>query len=388
MRCKCAEKCVAILAKHMDKVKNNVAGQRARGDDMSVDRFIADVAMHVAVEPSGETFSVGGGRTILEAALASGVKLPYGCAAGNCGACKCRLVVGEVSQLGETAGVLSDQEIENGLILSCRARPTTAHTVIELLDASESGAPERIETRGVIVKTQRLTHDILEVELQLEEAIQFNPGQFAQVQISGLPRARCYSFAHRPGSNGLKKVRFFIRKVPGGAFTDKLFAGELANETLLITAPGGGFYLRSETQPMLCVAGGSGLAPVLSILEDAARKRMDRKCILIFGVRTPEDVYCLDRIRKVSERWAGFIDFKVVLSEAAGTIVDPDYRKGFVTEFFEDSFALLGEDKKAVEVYMAGPPPMVDAALARLDGMGVSRGNVYFDRFTDSRAVS
>lgn len=344
--------------------------------------------MEVQVLPAGDSFSVGAGDTILAAALENGVKIPYGCAAGTCGSCKCRLVDGEVDLVGQASGVLSDKEIQDGYILACQARPTRSHTVIEVPDASANGVPARVETHGVIAKTQRLTGDILEVELHLEEPIQFLAGQFAQLQVAGLPMARCYSFAHRPANNGLKKVRFFIRKTPGGAFTEKLFAGELAHQRLEITAPGGGFYLRSQTRPILCVAGGSGLAPVLSILEDAARKRMERKCVLVFGVRTQEDAYCLDRIMKIAERWAGLIDFKVVLSEAAGVKVGGEFLKGFVTEYFEASLALLETDKEDAEVYMAGPPPMVDASLARLAALGISADNIYFDRFTDSGTAS
>ncbi len=360
----------------------NIVGPLIRRGRSSVDILPATGSMQVEVLPAGDSFPVEADETILGAALRCGVKLTYGCAAGTCGSCKCKLVAGEVALLNHMPGVLSEQESEAGIILACQARPTRARTVIELPDSST--IPSRVETRGRIVKTQHLTHDILEVELELDGSIQFLAGQFALVQIQSMSMARCYSFAHRPANNGLKKVRFFIRKAPGGAFTEKLFSGELEGQTLEVSGPGGGFYLRSQTRPMLCVAGGSGLAPVLSILEDAARKRMDRKCVLIFGVRTMEDIYCLDRIRKLAERWTGLIDFKVALSDAAREDVPPEFRIGYVNEFLEESLGLLKAGRDEVEVYMAGPPPMIDASLRQIDAMGIPAGNIYFDRFTDS----
>ncbi|MGN5477881.1 FAD-binding oxidoreductase [Cupriavidus basilensis] len=156
--------------------------------------------------------------------------------------------------------------------------------MVELPATVDLPAPEPFA--GSIVATEELTHDIVHVTVRVDRPMKYVAGQYARVVAPGLPRGRHYSFAQPPERTGRSEVVFFIRKVPGGAFTRALFEGQLAQVPLAIDGPHGGFYLRGSNAPMVCVVGGSGLAPMLSILEDARKNRVRRACTLLFGART------------------------------------------------------------------------------------------------------
>ena len=337
----------------------------------------------VELLPSGLFYRCGRDETLLEAALGAGIKLPYGCAVGNCGSCRCKLVEGFVTSISDDERTLSEKDRADGYILTCQSRAASPVIRLEFPDLSASGVPGRRETRGAIVARRPLTHDILEVKLNLDEPISFLAGQFAQIGVDGIKKARCYSFSHRPAQNGQKQVSFFIRKVPGGAFTEKLFSGELDGEPLALTAPGGEFYLREGKGALLCIAGGSGLAPVLSILEDAAKKRIERDCVLVFGARTGADVYGMDRLESIARRWCGRFHHVIALSAENNETAELGFVRGFVTDHIESSVAALQVRIAEVDTYMAGPPAMIDAALNKFDAIGLTRSKIYFDRFTD-----
>lgn len=126
--------------------------------------------MEVELLPSGKTYFVEEGKTILEAAFDAGVKLPYGCAVGTCGSCKCKLVEGDVQVLSDFSSALSAEDLENGYILTCQSRPRSRYARLVVPDAAASGMPERRETQAVIVDRVPLTHDIQEVKMKLDEA--------------------------------------------------------------------------------------------------------------------------------------------------------------------------------------------------------------------------
>lgn len=341
-------------------------------------------ARMVEVAPFGARFEVPSGETLLGAALSNGVAFPHNCTVGTCGSCKCKLKEGRVSALTDFGYTLSQQEIAAGFILACQAIPKDALTRVEVEDVVV-GAPAAEQFSARLASTEALTHDILKVTLDLDRPIHFVAGQYANIKFPGLPRARNYSFADAPQDGGCRQVNFYVRKVPNGAFTEALFGGGLEKVELEVHGPHGNFHLHQGGKPMICIAGGSGLAPLMSVLDDARRKRIKRPCAFLFGARTQADLYCLDQIQRISEAWADQFVFLPVLSHEPANSSWTGAR-GLVTQFIVD--ALPGTDWSDAEGYMCGPPGMIDAGIASMTEVGMKLEAVFYDKFTDESHIS
>jgi NAD(P)H-flavin reductase/ferredoxin len=343
--------------------------------------FASKPKQRVEIRPQGITIEVASGQTILEAALEQGVAYPHNCTVGTCGACKTRLKQGQVKASADFGYTLSKQELEAGYILACQAMPRDEFTVVEIAEpGADMPPPEAYQ--GQIVATEALTHDILKVTLKVDRPMVYVAGQYASLHAPGMSRARHYSFADAPLRAGRDALTFFIRKVPGGAFTQALFDGQLKDQPLTIEAPHGTFHLRGGNAPMVCVVGGSGLAPLMSILEDARKNRIRRPCTLLFGARTQADLYMLDALKNVAQSWLEPFKFVPVLSHEPADSDWPGAR-GLVTEHLASAAA--GINWTQAEAYMCGPPPMIDAAMAQLTTLGLPLESIHYDKFTDGR---
>jgi NAD(P)H-flavin reductase/ferredoxin len=310
------------------------------------------------------------GETLLQAGLRQGVDMPYSCRVGGCATCKCKLVEGKVRQLTETSYLLSDDELDNGMILACQSVPLS-DVRIELAQAGQ--APRRRVT-GRVIAQQRLTHDITRLRVQLDQGLSYQAGQYAEISVGPLPGLRrSYSFAAPSGPDA--QVEFFVRKVPGGVFSTAVNEQDLLDQPVQIDGPLGSFTLRPSTAPLLLVAGGSGLAPLLAMLKEALAQGVTRPVTLLFGARTAADLYALDQIQAIAQRWQGSFNFVPVLSEAQGDTAWTGQR-GLVTDRMSE---LLPPGAHA---YLCGPPAMIDAAAAVLAQAGVPRAQVHADRFT------
>ncbi len=345
--------------------------------------FAAKKAKFVEVQPFAARFEVPAGETVLEAALKAGVDFPHNCTVGTCGSCKCKLKSGRVNALTDFGYTLSQQEIAAGFILACQAIPRDELTELEV--EVQAGSTPVATYQGRIVANDPLTHDIVRIGIELDRPLQFVAGQYANLKTADIERARNYSFADAPAAEGLKTVNFFIRKVPGGAFTEALFAGKLAQAAIEVEAPHGNFHLHESRGPMVCIAGGSGLAPLLSLLEDASRRRVERPCAMLFGARTQADLYCVDQINAIAKNWAGKFVFLPVLSHEAA---DSSWTgaRGLVTQFITD--AMPGIDWASAEGYMCGPPGMIDAGIASMTEVGMKLDAIFYDKFTDQSHIA
>lgn len=319
-------------------------------------------------------FSVGRGQTVLEAALGEGLAWPHDCTVGTCGTCRAKLLSGKVDAITPFGYTLSRQELEAGFILACQAVPKSD---LEIAVEMETVAVRR--STGRLAATRDLTHDIKEVTWEVDEPIEFRAGQYMSVTWPGAPAPRSYSFSTAPAAGGKTRLSTFIRKVPGGAFTEKLFGGEMTEVSFEIEGPHGTFWLRDGEGPLLLVGGGSGLAPLMSLLEDAADKGVARDVVLLFGGRTAGDIYCRDEIAALSSRWNGRFEFVPVLSEETSA----EYLGGFVTAEIAGAIAGLG-GVAGLQAYMCGPPGMIDAGVAELTAAGVAIDSIHYDKFTDA----
>ena len=334
----------------------------------------------VFIEGMDEPIEVANKETILNAALRQGVRFPHSCRVGGCATCKCRLTGGKVKELTESAYILSEQELDQGYILACQSVPKgDVHIAVDHLNTS---GPDIKPTQhsGVVVAQQALTHDIMALDIELDAPLRYIAGQYALLSVPGrIDEPRSYSFAYPAGQHGTPTVRFYIRQVPGGDMSTWA-QGSVMNTQVQVEGPFGDFYLRKNqqatSQPILCIAGGSGLAPIKALLEEALSFKNPRPVTFLFGARRQQDLYCLAEIEQLQQQWAGEFTFIPVLSE------EPEASgwkgaRGLVTEHLD---RYCSPDSQA---YLCGPPAMLDAAEAQLHQLGVSPDQIFSDKFLD-----
>lgn len=335
------------------------------------------------IAPANVELRVGSKETLLQAALNQGIAFPHDCRAGGCGTCKCRLVKGKVKELTDKSYILSADELRDNYVLACQSIPQSDIEVdVQLRDAGT--LVQTHQSPGRITRLEPLTHDILHVALTLDHALPFTPGQYGELSpkhgsCAGVTRR--YSFANVPDASGTSRnVEFFIRKVPGGRFTEWLFKDAKIGDSLDVTAPFGEFMLRESSAPILCIAGGSGLAPVLSLLQGALLSlKRPREVTLVFGARAQRDLYMLDAIDALRREWPVRFDFVPILAdEPAGSAWAG--RRGMIGDHLAD---VLGESLAVQQAYLCGPPGMIDSCIGALEAGSVPGSDIYFDKFLD-----
>ena len=310
------------------------------------------------------------GQTILEAALAAGISYPHGCRSGRCGSCKSRLIEGEVQLLQHSRFALTEEEKSDGLILACCALPQTDVAVAWLVsDEKAVEAPRRLD--AVVIGLYDLTHDIKLIRIAPADgsSLPFTAGQYAQIRFTGTPM-RSYSMANRVGEGSLE---FHVRRVAGGITSEHIHGALKSGDKVELEFPLGSSYLRqNHSGPMLCIAGGSGLAPIKSIVETALAHGMKQPIHVYFGARSECDLYLVEHFQSLAEQYAN-LTFVVVLSEAEAT----QYRCGFVTKAVADDLM----DLDGWKAYVAGSPGMVDAAIQLALARGLRVEDMHADVF-------
>ncbi len=329
------------------------------------------MSFRASLRQHGTTLRVEIGQTILEAALAAGVPYPHGCRSGNCGACKSRLESGEVELTPYSEFALSAAERQDGLILACRAVPWS-DVSLAWLEADETVVhPLRYLTCRVVALDDA-THDIRRLRLAVEAGgpFGFSPGQYAALTFAG-QAPRDYSMASRPDESELE---FHIRRTVDGSASIYVAERLGIGDTVKVEGPFGSSFLREKhTGPILAIAGGSGLAPIKSIVESALAAGMAQPIDLYFGIRAERDLYLEAHFRALAARHGNF-RFIPVLSQPDGATTR---RCGFVHE------AALADhpDLDGAKAYLAGPPVMVEAATTALLARGMRRQDIHADAF-------
>jgi p-cymene methyl-monooxygenase electron transfer component len=332
----------------------------------------------VSLESAGRNFNVSAGETVLESALKAGLAYPHDCTVGTCGTCRTKLISGSVEAITPFSYTLNKEELAEGYILACQALPKS-DLVVDVEIAS--GAPVTATRQAAkLIALDDLTHDIKRARWVVDAPVQYRAGQYMNVSWGGEDH-RSYSFAAAPLASGLTEVTTFIRHVPGGRFTDMIFGGDPFTQSYELDAPHGNFWLREGNGPILCIAGGSGLAPLISLLQDAANRRVRRDCILLFGARGLRDLYAAEEIAAIRSAWTASFDYWPILSEEQAD----GHRHGMVTQFVPEALAKLGSGAHG---YMCGPPPMIDAGIHALTEAGIALGDVQYDKFTDASSRS
>lgn len=311
------------------------------------------------------------GQTILEAAIRAGLPYPHGCRSGNCGACKSRLIGGDVEMSPYSEFALSKEEKATGLILACRSVPWS-DAEVDWLGEDESIAHPLRKLVCRTVALDDMTHDIRRVRCEEVAGgpFVFSPGQYCAVTFGALP-PRDYSMANVPDE---RLLEFHIRHVAGGA-SSRYVAERLAvGDEIKVEGPYGTSWLREAHRgPIIALAGGSGLAPIKSMVERALGLGMAQDISLYFGVRDERDLYLESHFVALGKTHAN-LRFVPVLSEPSGST---RRRTGFLHEAVAGDFGELDGFK----AYLAGPPLMVEAATRLLLVRSMRKQDIHADAF-------
>jgi CDP-4-dehydro-6-deoxyglucose reductase len=338
------------------------------------------MSFKVTVYPSKQEFQVEEGQTVLDAAMAADIILPYSCRNGACSTCKGKVLAGTYEAGAAPGNILSPEDLEQGYTLFCQARPTSdldieAHEIRMASDIQIRKMPARV------MGLDKAADDVMVVKLQLPAADPFRyyAGQYLEF-IMRDGRRRSYSMACPPTQDNL--VELHIRHMPGGAFTDHVFgAGDTQmklREIQRVEGPFGSFFLREDSdKPIVFLASGTGFAPIKAIIERMIASGSTRKSVLYWGGRRPADLY----MSAMAEQWAEtlpWFSFVPVISDA---LPEDGWtgRGGFVHQAVLQDFA----DMSGVQVYACGAPVMVESARRDFAGQaGLPEDEFYADAFT------
>jgi benzoate/toluate 1,2-dioxygenase reductase subunit len=314
-------------------------------------------------------------ESIADAAYRQGINVPLDCADGVCGTCKCRVESGEYDHGDYLEDALSDDEAAQGYALACQTQPKT--DLVVAIAASSVVCKTRAQTyRTRLHSVDRLSETTIAFSLDRSDVFTFLPGQYANVLVPGTDQQRSYSFSSPPGA---KTLSFLVRNIPPGVMSTYLRHKAVPGTPVEFIGPAGGFYLREIKRPLLLLAGGTGLAPFLSMLGKISETGTEHPIQLVYGVTNDVDLVGVERLEEFASRIPGFT---FVTCVAAADSAHP--RKGYVMAHV-DSGHLNGDD---VDVYLCGPPPMVDAVRTWLGEQCVTPANFYYEKFSASGVVA
>ena len=326
----------------------------------------------VTIKDSGRQFAVAQDEVVLDAALGQDIGLPYGCQSGHCGACRAKLLSGSIRYESKPEA-LSETELRQGYALLCQAR-AQSDLLIQVEELPDHHAIRVRNLPARVARKELLSHDVMALFLELPKGgpFEFLAGQYVDILLPD-GRRRSFSIANPPGVDN--RIELHLRHVPHGQFTDYVFNQMPEKALLRIEGPLGSFYLRESDRPAVFMAGGTGFAPIKGMLEHAFARRLSRPMHLYCGVRARRDLYMQELARSWQRSHPNF-RYTAVLSEPLAE----DQWQG-ETGLVHEAVAAEYPDLSAVEVYMSGPPVMIQAAKARFTQQGLLLENLHYDSF-------
>ena len=325
----------------------------------------------VTIRNKEKSIEVAMGHTILQSALDHGIDFPHGCKSGNCGACKSILHSGNVEMSPYSEYALTPEENKRGLILACRSVPWS-NCDISLLDDGETIVHATRLLECEVVNLIQITHDIKIVRMKIKNGgpYEFTPGQYASLKFSNLP-PRDFSMANTPDTDELE---FHIRLLPGGTVTPHVKNELKTGDIVKLQGPYGTAYFReNHSGRIIAVGGGSGLAPIKSIIEQALKMDAKRSILFYFGVRSERDIYWENKFMTLAQTHENF-KFTPVLSQ-------PERFTSYRTGFLSDAISEDLHDLDGSKAYIAGPPVMVESVVNELKKLGIRREDCHADAF-------
>ncbi|WP_425102470.1 benzoate 1,2-dioxygenase electron transfer component BenC [Tropicibacter sp. S64] len=312
---------------------------------------------------------------VTDAAFRQKINLPMDCRDGVCGTCKCFAEKGEYELEFYMDESMSVEEAEQGYVLTCQMIPESDCVLrVPASSAVCKTAPEAFDAE--VLGVDKLSETSFGLRVKLTKPVGFLPGQYVNVSVPGAGVHRSYSFSSTPGAD---EATFLIRNLPGGVMSTYLADRAQPGDALTLTGPMGTFYLRPIERAQLWLAGGTGLAPFLSMLEQVAEQGSDHPITLYYAVTRAADLVELDRVQRLAES-IGNVTVITVLAEGEHA------RTGFVTDHLTADDLCDGD----ADVYLCGPPPMVDAVRAHFGKLGVQPASFHFEKFnpTEEKAAA
>lgn len=326
----------------------------------------------VTLQASGKRFDVAPGESVLEAARRAGLALPYSCLAGVCGSCKATLVAGECTYPRNPPSALSADERRHRKVLLCQAVPASDLVVAAREVASVADIPRR-QFDVVVAEKTRLRDDIVRLVLRTApgERMRRLAGQYLDVLLDD-GRRRAFSIANAPHEDDT--IELHVRRVAGGGFTATVFDTLAVGAKLRVEGPLGTFVPREDSErPILFMAGGSGFAPIKALVEHFVELGARRPMTLYWGAREAGDLY----LRELPERWAREVPHFRFVPVISGEGVDDEARRGLV----HDELLRGHPDLSAFDLYMSGPPAMIDAGRHAFVDAGLPEERLFYDSF-------
>jgi len=328
------------------------------------------------------------GARSLYGGLAAGIHLPYECGSGTCGTCKARLVAGEIDDLWPAAaGRKFLKQPGEFLMCQCVARSDCALEVANFVYPIDPGACTPAFGRGIVSSTKMLTHDVISFSVALDTPLDFDAGQFVVMQMPGVPGFRGYSMVNFERAS--QRLDFVVKKKPGGGASEWLFKGGADGQQVEFFGPlGAATFLPNLDKNILCIAGGSGIAGMMSILARAGEARYfdAYSGYVFFGVRTYRDIFYLDQLARLAREFPDKLKVTIALSDedvperALQEHPALKFDQGMVHEV---AARHMQGQYQNVRAYLAGPPPCVDSAIRMLLLQAkLAAENIRYDKFS------
>ncbi|WP_433567704.1 benzoate 1,2-dioxygenase electron transfer component BenC [Nocardia sp. CA-151230] len=309
-------------------------------------------------------------QTVAEASYRARINIPLDCRDGACGTCKAFCESGEYDGGAYIDDALTAAEAEAGYVLPCSMKPKS-DLVLQIATTSELAKTQSSTYTGTITALDRLSSTTvgLTVEVPNRDKLAFLPGQYVNIAVPGTDQSRSYSFSNAPGD---KELTFLVKLTPGGMMSEYLTERAAIGNAISFAGPNGSFFLRDAQEPVLLLAGGTGLAPILAILRALRESGSARKAHLLYGVSTDDDLVELDTIGELSSQLGNFTWDYCVSDPHSGA---PN--KGYVT-------SLIGNEHQHddnVSVYLCGPPAMVESVRTHFANVGIEPTGFYYEKF-------
>ncbi|WP_234086531.1 NADH:ubiquinone reductase (Na(+)-transporting) subunit F [Azonexus sp. R2A61] len=320
------------------------------------------MSYELTIEPLGQTIEVEDGQTILDAALRAGIYLPHACCHGLCATCKVQVTDGEIDHGEASTFALMDFEREEGKCLACCARLESDVVIeAEIEDDPDSLNLPVEDYAGEVVRIEALTPTIRGIWLKLDRPMQFQAGQYVNLEVDALGGlSRAFSLANAPRTGDV--IELNVRIVPGGQVTSWLHESLAVGDRLRLSGPYGRFFVKKSAElPMIFMAGGSGLSSPKSMIEDLLNDGCTLPITLVYGQRSRVELYYDAEFRALAERHPNFTYVPALSDESS----DSDWpgQRGFVHEAAKRHF---NNDFRGHKAYLCGPPAMIEACVATL----------------------
>ncbi|MFF7601928.1 benzoate 1,2-dioxygenase electron transfer component BenC [Streptomyces mirabilis] len=316
-------------------------------------------------------------ETVADASYKARINIPLDCRDGACGTCKSFCESGSYDGGDYIDEALTEDEAELGYCLPCQMTPQT-DLVLRIPSTSAAAKTAAATHTATLARIERHSTTTVGFTLDVDHrrTLDFLPGQYVNISVPGTDLHRSYSFSTGPDQD---QASFLVRLTDGGAMSGYLADRALVGDRMEFTGPMGSFYLRERTRPGLFLAGGTGLAPLLSMLEQLARTPATYPVHLIYGVTTDQDLVHLDTLEDYAELIPGFTFDHCVADESSSA-----RNRGFVTGLIDAATLNDGD----VDVYLCGPPPMVEAVRGHIDSLGITPANFHYEKFAVTAAMA